>query len=246
MVTNLQICDVGRRSVTKANLQICKFNHVWEFGVCLATTCKTGKFSTWKFLASQTDNKWWLRQFFDSCDYLSQPLYNPDDQWWQHFDAHEDQWWRHFDGPNNWWRWHFDDPFYNSQQTCDYPEWCHWWPMWWHWWPLLHSLSPWLRPSDKKDDKVTTRTTNDPSWWCGKSSVTCDYSEWPWWPKWWPKYDPNHPDNNRWVPLMINVMTCWRPWKFLDKIWWLHLAIFIAKVKSCLSCWCEHVGPHGK
>ena len=47
----------------------------------------------WEFFASQTDSKWQLRQFFDSCDYLSWPSYNPDDKWWQHIDDCEDQWW---------------------------------------------------------------------------------------------------------------------------------------------------------
>jgi hypothetical protein len=40
---------------------------------------KTGNFATWKFLVSQTDNKWRLTEFFDSYDYLSWPLYDPYD-----------------------------------------------------------------------------------------------------------------------------------------------------------------------
>ena len=44
---------------------------------------------------------WWLRQFFGSCDYLSWPLYNPDDPWWWNFDDPEYQWWRHLDSPGD-------------------------------------------------------------------------------------------------------------------------------------------------
>jgi hypothetical protein len=92
---------------------------------------------------------------FDSCDYLSRPSYNPDYIEWWHFDDPEDQWRRHFDNPDNGrWR-HFDNPFYDSRLRCDLPVWRQWRPMWWHWWPLWYVLSPWLRLSDEKDDKVT-------------------------------------------------------------------------------------------
>ena len=99
-------------------------------------------------------------------------------------------------------------------------------------------LIPWLRPSDKKDSKVTTRTTNGPKWWRGESCVTTNVATAhnTWWPKWQPKYNPDNPDDNRWLPWTINVTNCWQPWKFLDDIWRLHLVIFIAKVESCLPC----------
>jgi hypothetical protein len=55
----------------------------------------------WKFLVSHTDDKWQLRQFFDSCNYFSWPTYVPDDRWWRHFDDTEDHLWRPFDDPND-------------------------------------------------------------------------------------------------------------------------------------------------
>ena len=134
--------------------------------------------------------------------------------------------------PNDWWRRHFDNPFYDPRLPCDYPTWHHWRPMWQHW-------RPWLTPSDEKDNKVTTRTTNNPNCRRGESCVMTDVTTAHnmWWPKWRPKYDLGDPNNNAWLHLTINVMTWWWPWKFLDDIWRLHLAIFIAKVESCMSCW---------
>ena len=72
-----------------------------------------------------------------------------------------------------------------------------------------------------KDNKVTKMTTNDPKWQCGKSCKTTDVTttDDTWWPKWWPKYNPDDPDNNGWLPWMINVTTHWRPKKFS----WRHL-----------------------
>ena len=70
---------------------------------------KTGNFAMWKFLVSQTDNKWWLVHFFDSCDYLSRPSDDPEDHWWWHFDDPEVQSWWHFDEPDDFWWRHFDD-----------------------------------------------------------------------------------------------------------------------------------------
>jgi hypothetical protein len=66
---------------------------------------------------------------------------------------------------------------------------------------------------------VTTRMTNDPKWWCGESCATTNVAtpDNTWWPKLLPKNDP---DDNRWLPWMINVTTCWRPSKFS---WW-HMA----------------------
>ena len=170
-------------------------------------------------------------QFFYSCDYLSRPLYNPDEQWWQHFDDPEDQWWRHFDDPDtdSWWWRHFDDPLLllllSLTTTLWLPQMT---SLMAHVTTLMTSmiqkynlLSPWLRPSDKKDYKLTTRMTNDPYWRCGESCVMSDVipPHNTWWLKWWPKYDSNDPDDNGWLPWMINVMTCWRPSKFS----WRHL-----------------------
>jgi hypothetical protein len=123
------------------------------------------------------------------------------------------------DDPDSWWWRHFDDPCYDLWLPCDYPAWRLLWPMWSHFHEHIvvrYSLSPWLRPCEDKDDKVMTRMTNDPKWWCGKSCVTTDVStaDNTWWPKWWPKYDPGDPNNNRWLPWAINVMTCWWPSKF--------------------------------
>ena len=134
--------------------------------------------------------------------------------------------------PDDWWWRHLDDPFYNSRLPCDYPA-CHWWPLWQHWWPLWYSLSPWLKPSDEKDDKVMTRTTNDLNWWHYESCVMTDMTT-PhdmWRPKWRPKYDPNDPDDNVWLPLMMHVTTCWWPWKLFDGICNIY-----HQVESCLSC----------
>ena len=51
--------------------------------------------------------------------------------------------------------------------------------------------------SDKKDEKVKTRTTNSPNWRCGKNCVMANVTtaDNTWWPKWWPKYDPDDHDN---------------------------------------------------
>jgi hypothetical protein len=120
--------------------------------------------------------------------------------------------------------------------------------MWWHWRPLWYSLSPRLRPNDEKDEKVMTRMTNDPNWWRGESCVMTDVTTAHnmWRPKWWPKYNPNDPVDNGWLPWMIHVMICWRPWNFFDNIWRFNLAIFIAKDKSFLSCCCKafHSNPY--
>jgi hypothetical protein len=91
--------------------------------------------------------------------------------------------------------------------------------MWKHWWPLWYSLSTQSRPSDKKDDNVTTRMTNDQNWQIGKSCVMVDVTtaQDMWQPKWRQKYNPDDPDNNGWLPWMIHVTTCQRPWKFS---WW--------------------------
>ena len=95
------------------------------------TPSKTGKFAMWKFLASQTDNKWQLNHFFYSHDYLSWPLYDPDNLWWRHFwqpwrpmvKTHWQPRWLVV--KTLWW------PLLQLMTTCDYPVWCHWWPMWW-------------------------------------------------------------------------------------------------------------------
>jgi hypothetical protein len=79
-------------------------------------SCKTGNFAKWKFLVSQTDSTWWLMQCFDSCDYLSHPLYSPDNQRWWYFDDPEDQLWRHFDESDDYcWR-----QFGGCFGPCDY------------------------------------------------------------------------------------------------------------------------------
>ena len=84
-----------------------------------------------------------------------------------------------------------------------------------------HSLSPWLRTRDKKDNEVMPRMTNGPKRWHDKSCVMADvttaYNTWQ--PKWQPKYNSDDPDNNEWLPWMINVMTCWQP----SEISWQHL-----------------------
>ena len=78
---------------------------------------QTGNFAMWNFFASQTYDKWWLRQSLDSCDYLSWPLYDPDDQWCWHYHDPVDQSWRHLDDPDDWWWRPFDNPFYNSHRV---------------------------------------------------------------------------------------------------------------------------------
>jgi hypothetical protein len=118
--------------------------------------------------------------------------------------------------------------------------------MWRHQWPRAICRVKYVErfivgaiPGDDKDDKVTTMTANDPKWWRGESHKTTHVTttDDTWWPKRRPKYNPDNPDNNGWLPWMINIMTHWWP-KTIS--WWhltLHLAKFISKVESCLSCW---------
>ena len=119
---------------------------------------------------------------------------------------------------------------------CDYSPWRHWWPMWQHWRPCAHN---WLWPSDKKDDKVTTKMTDDREWRCGKFK---------WWTMWLLLTTPDNPsDDQNMTPRTLTTLdeyhwqSMWWPGddthNFLDDIWRLHLEIFIIKVKSCLSCW---------
>ena len=134
----------------------------------IATPCKTGNFATWKLSESQTDDKWRLGQFFDSCDYLSRPSFDPDDQWWQHFADPEDHWWRQFDDPDDLgWR-HFDNPCCDSWTLCDYPEWCHWWPIWQHRQPGAITRVKYVPRLIVGAYQMTIRTT----WWLHRQLMT--------------------------------------------------------------------------
>jgi hypothetical protein len=117
--------------------------------------------------------------------------------------------------------------------------------MWWHWWPLWtkiidvgYSLSTWLRPGDEKDGMIKTSMTNDPNWRCGKSCVMTNVTT-------AHERDDQSDDQNTTLTTLPTTgdylgRSMWQPvdnpQHFLDDIWWLHLVIFITKVKSCLSC----------
>jgi hypothetical protein len=66
-------------------------------------------------------------------------------------------------------------------------------------------LQQWLMTLSRrgKSHKTTHVTTTDNTWW----------------PKWRTKYDPDNPDDNGWLPWMMNVTTDWRPKQFS----WQHL-----------------------
>ena len=178
---------------------------------------KTGNFATWKFLVSQTDDKWWLWHFFThvttfhdhlttltaACDYTLTT-------WWLLVKTF-------------WWPWQLVVKTF-------------WWPVLWlmtiFWQPLMMTLTTHLttwrpstnnycqtaRASDKKYDSVTTMMTDDPNWWTNISSVTTHVTppDDTWWPKWQQKNDP---DDFGWQPHTTYVTTCWRP----SKISWRHL-----------------------
>jgi hypothetical protein len=126
-------------------------------------------------------------------------------------------------------------PLWASWLPCDYSPWCHWRPMWQPWQPCAHN---WLWPSDEKDDKVTTKMTDDREWWHGKFK---------WWTLWLLLTTPDDPsDDQNTTPTTLTTLcedrwqSMWWPGddthNFCDDIWWFHLAIFIAKVESGLSC----------
>jgi len=94
-------------------------------------------------------------------------------------------------------------------------------------------------------DQVTKRTTRQQQ---GQlMNLSDDMANLVWWPMWLLLTTPDDlsdDQNTTLTPLMtMGDYLGWSMWWpvddpqfFLDDIWWLHLAIFIAKVKSCLSC----------
>ena len=184
----------------------------------------------WKFLVSQTDEKWWLRQFSthvttfhylwttlttNGDDILTTLKNNGKDTLNTPFTTHDYLLTTLHDVT--------DDPCDNIDDSYD-----------------IHCPHDW--------DQVMKRTT---TWQKGRlMSLTDDVVNLVWWPMWLLLTTcDDRSDNPNTTPttLMTTGDYLWRsmwwpvddPRKFLDNNWWLHLAIFIAKVESCLSCWVQ-------
>jgi len=157
-------------------------------------------------------------------------LWRPDNFWWRPSDDPDGLWWR----PS-------DDPCYDSWLPSDDPSWRHWRPTW-----RLDDL-PQIT-TVKQREQVTKSTTPWRPWQL--TILTDNPTDLLWRPMWLHLTTRDHLSEDKKTTLttlttLVDdlIRPMWRPvddcQKSLDDIWRLHLAILIAKVENCLSCWYE-------